>query len=133
MLLKDVIGKELPGWQSLYGYFMERAHGCMGSFPVIKSETKQIVVCLNRKDLEKIWYKLPIHQVKVSKYLFHVNKAEKLAIIMGGIQGDDANSDDFFLIQDGEIEAYLKEEEFFEYASGLLSLVDESHATFPKE
>jgi hypothetical protein len=36
VLLKNVIGKDLPGWQSLYGFSMELSHGLLGYFPAIK-------------------------------------------------------------------------------------------------
>jgi len=133
MLLKDVIGKDLPGWQSLYCYVMELSHSLMGCFPAMKSGAKKIVVCLNRDDLEKIWSKLPKREVKVNKFLFHVNKGENRAILINSPQGDESDSGDFFLIQGNELGFYLQEDDFFEWAPGLWSFKDESKAVFPKE
>jgi guanylate kinase len=52
---------------------------------------------------------------------------------MNSPRGDEANSEDFFLIQGDELAAYLQQKNFFEWAPGLLSLEDESRAVFPKE
>ena len=133
MILQDVVNKKLPGWQLLYGYFMERKHGLMGCFPALRAGTEKAIVCLDRGDLQKIWSKLPRKEVKVSRILLYVNKEENMAIPVNSLPADQADSEDYFLIQGDEIETYLQKADYFSWSPGSLSLNDESGATFPKE
>lgn len=125
MKLKDIQNKSLEGWQVKPVHTMELKHSLMGYFPLLADG--KTVVCVNKEDLEKIWNTLPKKDVKTEEVNCMVNLQEKLVV---PLVDNGASSDDFLLITD-DIEERLKDT-VFEYARGLLSLVDESHCEFPK-
>ncbi len=124
MKLKDIKNKSLGGWQIKPVHTMELKHSLMGYFPLLADG--KTVVCVNKNDLKRIWETLPKKDVKVEAVDCMVDLRKKLVVPM---VDNGSSSDDFLLITD-DIEDRLKDT-VFEYAQGLLSLVDESHCEFP--
>lgn len=124
MKLADLHDTELCDWKTSQGYALELQHGLMGYFPLI-DENKKIVVALDKEILKKIWESLTTHKVTLDQFSCMVNK-ETHTVIPISDYNKDVDSDDFVLIAEDDIETAK-----FRYASGLMSLVDESNATFP--
>lgn len=133
MLLKELFGENLQGWTLEYGYILELSTIYKQCHPAIISETRKIVACLDRGDLEKIWSVLPKRAVQTRKILFIVNRGSKIVININSPKNGDSDSESFGLILSDEIEALLEIPEYFEWVSGPACLRSEEEATFPKE
>ncbi len=130
MTLKEIKQNKPDGWTLMDAYFLEIKHGLMGFFPIINKDTKKPVVTLEIESLRKIWESLPPRKVNVGKISMMVNKEERLAVDVSESSGDESSSDDTFLILD-DVEKYIKEKKL-DYASGCISMVDESDEKFPE-
>lgn len=71
--LADVMGNDLAGFQVVKAYFLELEHGLMGFFPAIIKKNKEMVVCLDKSLLEKVWNLLPRRKTKIVEAILLVN------------------------------------------------------------
>ena len=126
MLLTDLENIDLCNWKTQTCYAAELQHGLMGYFPMITKKDKKIVITTEKKFLKTIWESLPTSRIQVSEFSCMVNADENIALPLDVFQKT-ADSSKFALIKN---ESDLKKNKF-RYAAGLLSLVDESNASFP--
>lgn len=104
-------------------YCLQRKHELMGFFPLIEKEGKKRIILSDSKDvLKELWEILPPREVIVRELNCFVNR--KGGIVVPMTQNFDADSDNYLFVTDAtKVEC--------DYAPGLLSLHDESAATFP--
>lgn len=75
--LEEVLGQDLMGFQLAAGYYLELKHGLMGFFPAVirddGTEREEMVVCLNKASLRKVWDRLPPRSAKITRELLLVH------------------------------------------------------------
>lgn len=77
--LADLFGCDLAGYQIAYCHFLELDHNLMGFFPAIY-ENRDIIVTLNKCDLEGVWKKLPRRPAKITSFLVLVQSGDGISI-----------------------------------------------------
>jgi hypothetical protein len=131
--LKDVMGNDLTGFQVVKAYFLELEHGLMGFVPAIIKKNKEMVVCLDKSLLEKVWNLLPRRKAKVVEAI--------LLVKMDGSFGFDIRNENK---EDTDPIHILSEKEFngltegggdspFGWAPGLLGLKKDDRVPSPFE
>jgi hypothetical protein len=130
MNIHQLKGRDLLGWRLCTGYMIETTHYLMGYLPAITTENKKIVVCLSRKDLEKVWNVLPKRNTRVIEFDLLFNEEEKIAVPTT----DKFDPNNFFLAFGEDLENSLKEEHFFQWKMIIITdETDTSQKTFPGE
>ena len=121
--LADVMSRDLAGFQLVKAYFLELEHTLMGFFPAITKKDKEMVVCLNKSLLEKVWNLLLRRSAKVVEVILLVN-------VHGGCFGFDIRNENkentksvHILLEEEFLSLTEKSEESpFEWASGLFGV-----------
>jgi hypothetical protein len=130
MLLIEVIGKNLPGWELVIGYVMAAPGKLLGWAPALLSGTEKLVVCLNRDDLKKISDTLPCCKVSIVELPFYINRAENIALIVEGKDFATSDSKTFFLVNGDKLDEILQTEQPFCWDPGIPILQEETQAIF---
>lgn len=127
--LREVKEQSLAGYQLKTGYALILKHGCMGTFPALIADAgpHAIVVCTDRKVLEKVWEKLPKQPARLIELQLYVNDEEAV-----GFNVEVGNDAEPMSILNEELFAELAAREgAFKWASGLVSLSDEQDIQSP--
>ena len=127
MKLKEIY-KNQENWKLVKCYAMILKHGLMGTFPLLQDDTTKIVLTLDKSVMKKLWESLRPRRVELVELNTMANFKEGLVIPLDQPEGDDCSSDDWLLVQFFD----PAQAEGLRYASGLLSLEDESNTKFPE-
>ena len=124
--LKDLLGKDLAGFELQMGYWAELEHGLMGTFPALDAEWERedgIVVCLE-KDLQlEVLALLPKRRYKINEILLLVDIKEKIGFNMMAtrdlIGGFKENLLPLHILTREAFERKVKKKDAFVWAHGL--------------
>lgn len=131
MLVENLIGQDLHGWQLKYGYIMEIDQGPMGSLPVIVAESGWPVVCLDKEHLRLIYERLPKRRVRIRKAVFLF--IEGTAVPFGHLAGYDPSATHFFCVsREYLLKKYVEKEGFFRWTREDSLPIEENGAVFPE-
>jgi len=64
---KEIMKMDLAGYEITKAYYLKVDHGLMGTHPALISETDEIVVCLDKELLKRVWNFLPKKKAKVEE------------------------------------------------------------------
>lgn len=135
MKLKELLNTNLDGWKLTLGYFVHLHVSVIGFYPLVEGEysgkKRKIVVALTPEALYDVWKSLPPRDIRLTQIWVMVNDVQQLCIPVDGIEQLERTleegSEDYYFLHGEQASDVV-----FEYAdSGLLSLKDQSTATFP--
>ncbi len=118
--LSDYFVKPLGSCTIQQGYFLEIAHRLMGTFPAIYSDSKKIILCLEKGILEDVYFHLDPRVYKVSEILLLVDQEKGVGFsLRAGQQGDDAEA--LPILTRASYEVLVRENEKpFRWAPGII-------------
>jgi len=128
--LGEIMNQDLAGFQLVIGYFLEIDHGLMGFHPALIAATRQIVVCLDRNTLKKVWELLPRTKAKVTEFLLVANIKEGFGF---DLQNEEKTNTTYLRIFSEEAINTLiaGQEKPFAWTPGVISTRDYSNVPCP--
>lgn len=101
----------------------------MGTFPAIRVADREPIVTLNKAMLRKVWERLEHRRAKVTENFCVANAQLGICFSLGSMSGYETKP--LPLMSDEQIEELTAAEGLVEWASGLMSLSDESNSPEP--
>jgi hypothetical protein len=118
--LADLIAIDLAGFLLVRAYFLELSHGLMGFFPAIFAKDGEMVVCLDKALLEKVWDLLPKRRAEVGEALLLVSPKDSFGFDVRNDQKEDVEP--VHILTQEEFDSLTKEYDLpFKWVSGLIS------------
>lgn len=137
-LLKEILESQ-TGWELKNCFFMEVRLDVDGYIPIVLKhkpenvKSRLIVVTTDKEQMKKLWESLEKRHVRVDEGKCMVNVEKKLVIPLNTRKGNDASSDNWYLVLDTAQE--LANHVEFDYADNetvTISFRDDSTAVFPE-
>ncbi len=134
MKLADVMDEDLAGFKLAEAYFLELSHGLMGFFPAIFKKDKEMMVCLDKSLLKKVWSRLPRKKAKVVEAIVLVSMEGSFGFDVRNENKENVKPVHILLEQEfNQLIKKNKDTSPFEWAPGLLGLKEEESVRSPFE
>lgn len=132
--LGECFGIDLAGHTLTFAYYLHINHGLMGFHPAILREDPEgddtFIVARRRSDLKIVWDELPPCRAKIGVFLGLIHEASgRIFDVSGDI--DRLRSRKPLRVYSAAELTKLVDSPGFQWAPGVLSLTDDSHASPP--